>query len=265
MMRRTGAAEMSATIPAAMSCCLPPWERLRPRRFWAFAGQAHHVDRHLRGKNRPWRRGQERRRGPPGAGPETASPTGGRRRVGRRPSAPSGLARVGQPAAGSCLPGAPALPPWGSTAASVAGAPAPWGITQGPKVIGGRAPSHHPPLPRRDKEVGIAAHLGPVKQFWTVFHDNLYLAPLLVACHYMSCGTCHCSMYPAARNFRMIFRTSSICYPFFHRFHELPMRDVVEATHDSASIVQVVRGYIRATSLRAVCVLRLRRNPCEQV
>jgi hypothetical protein len=133
-------------------------------------------------------RGQERRRGPPGAGPETASPTGGRRRVGRRPSAPSGLARVGQPAAGSCLPGAPALPPWGSTAASVAGAPAPRGITQGPKVISGRAPSHHPPLPRRDKEDGIAARLGPVKQFWTVFHDNLYLAPLLVACHYMSCG-----------------------------------------------------------------------------
>jgi mRNA interferase MazF len=105
------------------------------------------------------------RLGPPGAGPETASPTGGRRRVGRRPSAPPGLARVGQPAAGSCLPGAPALPPWGAIAASVAGAPAPRGITQGPKVIGGRAPSHHPPLPRRDKEVGIAARLGPVKQF----------------------------------------------------------------------------------------------------
>ena len=140
----------------------------------AFAGPAHHVDGHLRGTTRPWRRGQERPPAPRGAEPETASPTGGRRRVGRRPAAPPALARVGQLAAGSCVPGARALPPSWSTAASVAGSPAPRGITQGPKVLCGHAPSHYPPIERSHREDGRAARVVPVKQFWPVFYDDLY-------------------------------------------------------------------------------------------
>ena len=50
----------------------------------AFAGQAHHVDRDLRGENRPWRRGQGRQRGHPAAGPETVWPTSARPCVGHR-------------------------------------------------------------------------------------------------------------------------------------------------------------------------------------
>jgi hypothetical protein len=37
-----------------------PLREATAEHIWAFAGQAHHVDRDLWGENRPWRRGQGR-------------------------------------------------------------------------------------------------------------------------------------------------------------------------------------------------------------
>jgi hypothetical protein len=65
----------------------------------AFAGEAHHVDRDLRGKNRPWPRGQERLKDRPDAGQEHAWPSGGPPSVAHQRPAPP---RSGRP----LLPGA---------------------------------------------------------------------------------------------------------------------------------------------------------------
>jgi hypothetical protein len=60
----------------------------------AFAGQAHRVDRDLRGNNRPWPRGQGRLKDRPDAGPSGGPRSGAR----QRPAPP----RIGRP----LLPGA---------------------------------------------------------------------------------------------------------------------------------------------------------------
>ena len=64
------------------------------------AGQAHDVDRDLRGKNPLWPHGQGRPRGPPHAGRETVWPTDGPRGVARRPPAPQRMGRTLPPVAG---------------------------------------------------------------------------------------------------------------------------------------------------------------------
>src|SRR5215216_1373268 len=70
-------------------------QQIRP-----FAGQAHDVDRHLWGKNRPWLRGQGRRRGHPDAGRESAWPSGAPRSVARPPPAPPRIGKTQLPAGG---------------------------------------------------------------------------------------------------------------------------------------------------------------------
>jgi hypothetical protein len=64
------------------------------------AGQAHDVDRDLRGKNRPWPRGQGRLKDRPDAGRENAWPSGGPRSVARQWPAPPRIGRPLLPARG---------------------------------------------------------------------------------------------------------------------------------------------------------------------
>jgi hypothetical protein len=64
------------------------------------AGQAHEVDRHLRGENCPWLHGQGRLQGRPSAGRERVWPPGGPPCVARRPPAPPRIERTLPPGAG---------------------------------------------------------------------------------------------------------------------------------------------------------------------
>ncbi len=64
------------------------------------AGQAHHGDGDLRGKNRPWPRGQERLKDHRDAGRENAGPSGGPRSVAGQPLAPPRMGRPLRPARG---------------------------------------------------------------------------------------------------------------------------------------------------------------------
>ena len=111
-------------------CMAIPWGEAAAQDGWARASPAHHRDGDLGGTKRPWPHGQERHTAPQAAGRETASPTGARRPVGRRPPEPPGLATVGQPAASACVPGVPSPPPSWSSAASVAGSAAHRGHVQ---------------------------------------------------------------------------------------------------------------------------------------
>jgi hypothetical protein len=72
-----------------------------PQQIRAFASQSHDVDGHLRGKTRPWPRGQERRRG-------RAWPRGGPRSVARPPPAQRRMGRSRLPTGGESPPGEPA-------------------------------------------------------------------------------------------------------------------------------------------------------------
>src|SRR6266487_3009301 len=67
-----------------------PRREATAQRVGTFAGQTPHGPRDVGGKHCPWPRGQGRRRGHPGAGPETAWPTCGRRCVARGPTVPPG-------------------------------------------------------------------------------------------------------------------------------------------------------------------------------
>src|SRR5918996_4338210 len=73
----------------------------------SLAGQAHNVDRDLRGKNSPWPRGQGRQRGHPGAGRESVWPSGGPRCVARQRPAPRRVGGTLPPVAGKSSPPGP--------------------------------------------------------------------------------------------------------------------------------------------------------------
>jgi hypothetical protein len=166
------AAGLSAAL-ARQGVALPVGETAA-QALGACAGHADHGAGHRRGTNRPERRGQARRPVRRGAGRATAAPTGGRRRVGRRPPAPPGSASAARRAAGSGVPDAPALRPSWSTAASGAGSPAQRGLPQGPQVRCAREPWPPPPVQRSDRAEGRPPRLVTVKQCGTVFHDGLY-------------------------------------------------------------------------------------------
>src|SRR5215510_1384263 len=80
----------------------------------AFAGQAHHVDRDLRGKNRPWPRGQGRLKDRPDAGQENAWPSGGPRSVAHQWPAPPRIGRPLRTVAGLSSHVGPVLMQWWS-------------------------------------------------------------------------------------------------------------------------------------------------------
>jgi len=140
----------------------------------ALAGQAHDVDRHLRGKNRPWRRGQGRLKDRPDAGREPAGPSGGPRCVARRRPAPPPMGRTRPPGAGSSSPAGPVLPQWWSTVATVPASDARRGPAQGVTQTCGHVPWQSPPSCAMSAGEDIPAGTLQVKPIGIVVHDELY-------------------------------------------------------------------------------------------
>src|SRR5215475_3966494 len=142
----------------------------------AFAGQAHHVDRDLRGKNRPWPRGQGRLKDRPDAGQENAWPSGGPRSVARQRPAPPRIGRPLRPVAGLSSPGGPVLRQWWSTVATVPVSAALRGTAQCVRTTCGHVPRRSPPSLAVNAREEIPARALHVKAICRVFHDELYLA-----------------------------------------------------------------------------------------
>ena len=141
-----------------------PLGQATAQRIGAFAGQAYHVERDLRGKNRPWPRGQGRRSAPPDAGRESAWPTDAPPSVERPPRLPRQTGSVPRPGGGESSPGAPARRQWWWNAARAPGCHVLRRTAECVRRTCGRVPSCSPP----SKQVGagqeISARTLTVKQ-----------------------------------------------------------------------------------------------------
>lgn len=124
----------------ARQCGAIPRGEATTQQIRAFAGQAHPVDRDLRGKNRPWPHGQGRLKDRPDGGREHAWPSGEPRSVARQRPEPPRRGRPLRPGAGSSSPGGPVPRPWWSPVATVPASVALRGTAPGVRTTCGHVP-----------------------------------------------------------------------------------------------------------------------------